>query len=51
MLVFEAPQGKRKSFDDAGLLGGERRGGWRWSVKQGQKVKYGESIGSVDDDG
>ncbi|KAL8915243.1 MAG: hypothetical protein Q9171_000362 [Xanthocarpia ochracea] len=50
VLVFEAPQGNRKSFDD-GWAEGERRGGWRWGVKQGQRVKYGEAIGWVDEEG
>ncbi|KAL8715516.1 MAG: hypothetical protein Q9220_000852 [cf. Caloplaca sp. 1 TL-2023] len=49
VLVFEAPKGQRKSFDD-GWAGGERKGGWRWGVKQGQQVKYGEAIGWVDED-
>ncbi|KAL8642527.1 MAG: hypothetical protein Q9228_000791 [Teloschistes exilis] len=49
VLVFEAPKGSRKSFDD-GWTEGERRGGWRWSVKQGQRVKYGEAIGWVDEE-
>ncbi|KAI4259032.1 MAG: hypothetical protein LQ352_000929 [Teloschistes flavicans] len=46
VLVFEAPKGSRKSFDD-GWAEGERRGGWQWSVTQGQRVKYGEAIGWV----
>ena len=50
VLVFEAPAGRRKSFDEAGLEGGERKGGWQWGVQQGQKVKYGEAIGWVEDD-
>ena len=49
VLVFEAPKGKRKSFDEAGLAGGERKGGWRWGIQQGQTVKYGEAIGWVED--
>lgn len=49
VLVFEAPKGRRKSFDD-GWAEGEREGGWRWSVKQGQHVKYGEAIGWVDEE-
>ncbi|KAL8675576.1 MAG: hypothetical protein Q9168_000088 [Polycauliona sp. 1 TL-2023] len=47
VLVFEAPSGSRKSLDD-GWVAGERQGGWRWGVKQGQQVKYGEAIGWVD---
>lgn len=49
VLVFEAPRGGRKSFDEAGLEGGDRVGGWRWGVSQGQRVKVGEAIGWVED--
>ena len=49
VLVFEAPQGRRKSFDEAGLEGGERKGGWKWTIQQGQKVRYGEAIGRIED--
>ncbi|KAL8733141.1 MAG: hypothetical protein Q9166_002333 [cf. Caloplaca sp. 2 TL-2023] len=49
VLVFEAPKGSRKSFDD-GWAEGERKGGWRWGVTQGQRVKYGEAIGWVDEE-
>ena len=48
VLVFEAPSGQRKSFDE-GWEEGTRRGGWQWGVGQGQKVKYGEAIGWVED--
>ncbi|KAL9615149.1 MAG: hypothetical protein Q9167_000355 [Letrouitia subvulpina] len=48
VLVFEAPKGSRKSFDE-GWAEGERKGGWRWGVTQGQKVKYGEAIGWVEE--
>jgi len=47
VMVFEAPKGKRKSFDE-GWEGGERKGGWRWGVEQGQRVKYGEALGWVE---
>ena len=46
VLVFEAPKGQRGSFDE-GWDGGELKGGWQWNIKKGQKVKYGESIGRV----
>lgn len=46
VMVFEAPMGERKSFD-AGWTG-EREGGWKWNIKKGQYIKYGESIGEVD---
>ncbi|KAI9932187.1 hypothetical protein ASPWEDRAFT_39952 [Aspergillus wentii DTO 134E9] len=47
VLVFEAPVGTRKSFD-AGWTGGEREGGWNWSIEKGQRVKVGEKLGFVD---
>ena len=48
VLVFEAPKGRRKSFDE-GWTEGSRQGGWQWGVQQGQQVKYGEAIGWVED--
>ena len=48
LLVFEAPKGRRKSFDE-GWTEGSRKGGWQWCVQQGQRVKYGERIGCVED--
>ncbi|MCJ1310346.1 phosphatidylserine decarboxylase 1 [Agyrium rufum] len=48
VLVFEAPQGLRKTFDE-GWEGGVRKGGWRWNVEQGQRIKMGEPLGYVDD--
>ena len=48
VLVFEAPKGQRRSLDE-GWQGGEVKGGWRWNVAKGQKVKVGESLGWVDD--
>lgn len=50
VLVFEAPKGRRKSFDEGGLDGEQRKGGWRWGVRHGQKVKYGEAIGWVEEE-
>ena len=44
VMVFEAPKGRRKSFDE-GWAEGSRRGGWTWNVEKGQKVKQGQSIG------
>ena len=49
VLVFEAPKGHRKSFDE-GWRGGTRDGGWQWNVRQGQKVKYGQAIGWIEDE-
>lgn len=48
VLVFEAPRGRRKSFDE-GWVAGERRGGWRWGVEKGQRVRYGEALGWVEE--
>lgn len=49
VLVFEAPTGRRKSFDE-GYEEGKRSGGWRWGVQKGQYVQYGQAIGWVDED-
>lgn len=48
VLVFEAPEGRRTSLDE-GWTGGTRKGGWQWCVRQGQRVKYGEAIGWVEE--
>lgn len=48
VLVFEAPKGRRRSFDE-GWTEGSRKGGWQWGVQQGQHVKYGEAIGWVEE--
>ena len=48
VLVFEAPRAPRQSFDE-GWEDSNRKGGWQWNVKQGQRVKYGQAIGWVDD--
>ena len=48
VLVFEAPKGRRKSFDE-GWTEGPRKGGWQWGVRQGQQVKYGEVVGWVEE--
>ena len=49
VLVFEAPKGQRASFDE-GFIGNELKGPkWKWSIEKGQKVKYGEAIGSVNE--
>lgn len=50
VLVFEAPKGHRPSFDEAGLSGDERKGGWQWCIQKGQKVKYGEAMGWATED-
>lgn len=48
VLVFEAPKGRRKSFDE-GWEHGTRKGGWEWGVEKGDKVKFGEAIGWVEE--
>ena len=48
VLVFEAPRGLRKSFDN-GSTEGLRKDGWQWGVQQGQQVRYGEVIGWVEE--
>ncbi|KAI4847418.1 phosphatidylserine decarboxylase-like protein proenzyme [Aureobasidium sp. EXF-8846] len=54
VLVFEAPKGKRPSFDEGwGEASGtseDRRGGWRWNIKPGQYVQVGQAIGWVGDE-
>lgn len=47
VLVFEAPIGKRSSFD-VGWKDGEREGGWNWAIKKGQRIQVGEKLGYVD---
>ena len=46
VMVFEAPSGKRRSFDEGWE---EAKGDWRWRVEKGQRVKYGATIGWVDE--
>ncbi|KAI9766911.1 MAG: phosphatidylserine decarboxylase 1 [Geoglossum simile] len=48
VLVFEAPRGVSKTFDE-GWWGGERKGGWKWTVEKGQRVKMGEALGWVEE--
>lgn len=48
VMVFEAPKGDRKSFDE-GWKEGARKGGWQWAVQKGQRVKYGEAVGWVEE--
>ncbi|KAF2735620.1 phosphatidylserine decarboxylase [Polyplosphaeria fusca] len=47
VLVFEAPKGTRASLDE-GYDG--RRGGFRWNIAQGGKVKVGEALGYVEEE-
>ena len=48
VLVFEAPKAQRRSFDE-GYSEKDLRGGWRWTIEKGQRVKYGEALGFVDE--
>lgn len=48
VMVFEAPKGSRKSFDE-GWDEGDTKGGWQWGVQKGQKIKYGEAVGWVEE--
>ncbi|KAJ4288521.1 phosphatidylserine decarboxylase 1 [Kalmusia sp. IMI 367209] len=47
VLVFEAPKGTRPSLDEG--YQGERKGGFKWNLSQGKKVKVGESLGYVEE--
>ncbi|KAB8437395.1 hypothetical protein FH972_025074 [Carpinus fangiana] len=49
VMVFEAPKGvRRRSFDEGFTdKGDERKGGWKWDVEKGMKVKVGQSLGHV----
>ncbi|KAH9870194.1 hypothetical protein J1614_007117 [Plenodomus biglobosus] len=46
VLVFEAPKGERPTLDE-GYKG--RKGGFRWNIEQGKKVKVGEALGFVEE--
>ncbi|KAH9826733.1 Catalyzes the formation of phosphatidylethanolamine (PtdEtn) [Teratosphaeria destructans] len=55
VMVFEAPKGRRPSFDEGwGVTeegeGRERKGGWRWTIRKGQKLRVGEKIGFVEEE-
>ncbi|EAW07256.1 phosphatidylserine decarboxylase 1 [Aspergillus clavatus NRRL 1] len=47
VLVFEAPVGTRKSFDN-GWDEGKRVGGWNWTIEKGQRIQMGQKLGYVD---
>jgi phosphatidylserine decarboxylase len=47
VLVFEAPKGRRPSFDEG--YSDQRPGGWKWTIAKGQKVKMGQALGYVDE--
>lgn len=51
VMVFEAPAGGRATtLDTGGLAGGVTKGGWKWNVERGQKVKVGQALGWVEED-
>lgn len=53
VLVFEAPKGRRPTFDEGWSGSGvaeDRIGGWKWNVKEGQKVQVGQALGWVPDE-
>jgi phosphatidylserine decarboxylase len=45
VLVFEAPKGIRPSLDEG--YAGFRKGGFKWNIEQGSRVKVGEALGAV----
>lgn len=47
VLVFEAPKGVRPSLDEGYV--GSRKGGFKWNIEQGKKVKVGEALGAVEE--
>lgn len=47
VLVFEAPKGIRPSLDEG--FQDQRKGGFKWKIEQGQKVKVGQALGYVDE--
>lgn len=47
VLVFEAPKGERPSLDEG--YKGVRKGGFKWNITQGKKVKVGEALGYVEE--
>lgn len=50
VLVFEAPKGRRPTFDE-GFQEEERKGGWRWNIEKGMRVKMGQRLGWVEEEG
>ena len=48
VMVFEAPKARRTALDET-RNESDLKGGWRWAVEKGQKVKYGEALGWVDE--
>lgn len=52
VMVFEAPKGRRPTFDEGWVDtdASARKGGWKWNIEAGQKVKVGEAMGWVEDE-
>lgn len=50
VLVFEAPKGERPSFDEGFVGVDERKGGWKWHITAGQKVKVGQALGHYEEE-
>ncbi|TKA68966.1 hypothetical protein B0A55_06609 [Friedmanniomyces simplex] len=51
VMVFEAPKGRRPTFDEGWEMGREgrgRTGGWKWCIEKGMKVQVGEKLGFVE---
>ncbi|KAF1986315.1 phosphatidylserine decarboxylase [Aulographum hederae CBS 113979] len=48
VLVFEAPKGVRTTSFDEGFKP-ERKGGWKWNIETGMKVKVGEALGFAEE--
>ncbi|KAF2861413.1 phosphatidylserine decarboxylase [Piedraia hortae CBS 480.64] len=46
VMVFEAPKGRRPSFDE-GWTESENQGSWTWCIEKGMKVKMGQKLGTV----
>ncbi|CRG89447.1 hypothetical protein PISL3812_06483 [Talaromyces islandicus] len=46
VLVFEAPMGVRKSFDEG--WGSGLEGGWKWNIENGQTIRVGQALGQVE---
>ena len=48
VLIFEAPRGERASLDE-GWSEEKHNGRWKWGITKGQKIKYGEALGWVEE--
>ncbi|KAK5110438.1 hypothetical protein LTR62_005789 [Meristemomyces frigidus] len=56
VMVFEAPKGRRPSFDEGFGVGGKldgavggRKGGWKWCIEKGMQVQVGQRLGFVEE--